>query len=60
MTSKIFLQNAFILITPTVANFADIIKIATMFITKTFKSSKLFVKIQSISPFLDIPKFADF
>ena len=60
MTLKIFLQNAFILITPTVANFADIIKIATMFITKIFKSLKLFVKIQSISLFLDIPKFADF
>ena len=39
MTSYPLLQNTFILRRPTVANFADI-KIATMFIKKTFKDLK--------------------
>ena len=54
---------------PRVANFADIIKIAIMFLKKTFKDSKktqvaikmqLCIKMQSISILLDIIKFTDF
>ena len=37
-------QNAFIFRKPRVANFPDIIKIATMFITETFKRLKKMLK----------------
>ena len=37
MTSQPLFQNIFILRRPKVANFADIVKIATMFIKRTFK-----------------------
>ena len=43
--------------------FADINKIVTMFIKIIFKDSinwKLCIKMESISVFLDIAKFADF
>ena len=40
MTSQPLFQNVFILRRPRVANFDDIIKIATMFVKKTFKDSK--------------------
>ena len=40
MTSQLLYQNFFILRRPTVVNFADIIKIPTKFIKKTFKDSK--------------------
>ena len=48
-----------------VANFADIIKILTMFTKKIFIESKknqknLRIKMQSISVFSDIEKLADF
>ena len=39
MTSKYFFQNTFILRRPKVANFADIIKIATTLIKATLKDS---------------------
>ena len=39
MTSQPFFQNTFILGRPRVANFSDIIQIATMFIKITFKES---------------------
>ena len=52
---------------PRVVNFADIIKIATIFIKTTFKDSNKIkrvknyvVKVQSISAFLDITKVANF
>ena len=51
---------------PPIANFADIIKIATMFIKTTFKNSKKFkkyklcIKMQSISALCDITKTANF
>ena len=51
---------------PGVANFADIIKIATMFLETTFKDSKklkaleICIKIQSVSVFFDISKVTDF
>ena len=48
-------------------SFADIMKIATIYIKATFKDSKkslknwkLCVKMQSISVFLDIAKLGDF
>ena len=40
MISKPLFQNTFILRSPRVANFADITRIATMFIKTTFKDSK--------------------
>ena len=49
-----------------VANFAVIIKIATVYIkttitgSKKFKKKKLCIKMQSISVILDIAKAADF
>ena len=52
---------------PRVVNFADIIKIATIFIKTTFKDSNKIkrvknyvLKVQSISAFLDITKVANF
>ena len=62
-------QKTFILRRPGVVVFADIIKIVTMFIKTIFKNSrkvkrirnkKLFIKLEYISIFLDIAKFADF
>ena len=48
-------------------NFADIFKIATMFLKKAFKNSRnlkrtgnIWIKIQSISVLLDMTKDADF
>ena len=50
-----------------VANFADIMKVATMFIKTTFKdlkkvkkNKKLRIKMQSVPLFPDITKIADF
>ena len=66
MTSQPLYQNVLTLRKHTVANFADIVKISTMFITKTFKNSKklkelqLCIQMQSISLFLGMAKFADF
>ena len=40
MTSKLLFENSFILGRSTVAIFADIIKIATMFIKSIFEDSK--------------------
>ena len=40
MTLQPLLQNTFLLRRPKVANFANIIKIITVFIIKTFKDSK--------------------
>ena len=52
---------------PRVVNFADIIKIATIFIKTTFKDSNKIkrvknyvLKVQSISAFLDLTKVANF
>ena len=50
---------------PSAAIFADILKFLTIFIKIIFKDSrkrdwKLYIKMQSISVFLDIAKFADF
>ena len=50
-------QNTFILSRLRLANFTDIIKIATMFIKKIFE---LCIKMQFISVFLDIKKVAEF
>ena len=62
-----FISKRLFLRRPRVANFADINKIATIVNTKTFKDSKktlknwkLFVKMQSLSVFLDIAKFSEF
>ena len=67
MTSQPLFQNTFILRKPRLAISNYIIKILTMFIKKIFKDSKksrknhkLFIKMQSISVFLDIAKFAYF
>ena len=46
MTSQPLYENAFILRRPTVANFADIIKIPTI-IKKTFKDSKKVKRIRN-------------
>ena len=46
MTSQPLYQNAFILRRSTVANFADIIKIATI-VKKTFKDSKKVKRIRN-------------
>ena len=57
-------RNTFTLRRLRVANFADIIKIATMFIKAIFKDSKklkeLEVKMQSIFAFFGKTKVADF
>ena len=67
MTSLLLFQNTFILRKFRVPNFADIIKIATMFIKTNFKDSKkgqkkykLCTKLQSISIFVDVAKVANF
>ena len=67
MTSLPLFQNIFILTRPRVVISADIIKIVTMFNKTIFEDSKnyvsitqLCIKMQSISVFLDIAKFADF
>ena len=66
MVSQLLFQNTFILRRPRVANFADIIKMTTMFIETTFKDSKklkalkIIIKIQAISVFLGVTKVADF
>ena len=39
MTSQLLFQNTFLLRRPGVANFADIIKVSTIFIKPTFKDS---------------------
>ena len=54
MTSKPLFQNTFISRRPRVADFAENIKIRTMFIKIT-----LCIKMKSISAFLDITKVAD-
>ena len=69
MSQPLF-QNIFILRKPKVADFADIIKMATMFTKTTFKKKqkknskkkqqKLCIKMQSIFVLLDITKVADF
>ena len=67
MTSLPLFQNIFILTRLRVVISADIIKIVTMFNKTIFEDSKnyvsitqLCIKMQSISVFLDIAKFADF
>ena len=45
MTSKVLFQNIFILIRARVVNFANIIKIATIFIKTTFEDSNKFLRI---------------
>ena len=47
VTSQSLYQNALILRRPAVANFADIIKIPTMFIKKTFKRLKKVKRIRN-------------
>ena len=59
MTSSTLPQNTSILKRRKVAAFADIIKIATMFIKTNFKGSKKIdrvIKVQFISMFLQIAK----
>ena len=66
MTFLPLFQNIFFLRRPRVANSADIIKIATMFIKTTFKDSKKLKELEIIysnkskSVFLEITKVADF
>ena len=48
MTSKHLYQNTYILTRPRVANFADIIKIATMFIKITFKDFKKLKELEAM------------
>ena len=64
MMSKPLFLNIFISRRPGIANFADIIKILTMFIKKVFKDSKKVKRFRSYEPkcslFSDITKFADF
>ena len=63
MMSQPLFQNTFVLRRPTVAIFADIIKIVTMFtlkIQKKVKQLEIMYKIHSISVFIDIAKFAGF
>ena len=67
MTPQRLFQNTFILRRPGVVNFADIIKIATMFIKKSFKDSKTPERIRNYVLnrnlylyFLNIKKVADF
>ena len=47
MTSESLFQNAFILRMPRVVTFAEIIKIATMFIKTTFKDSENVKRIRN-------------
>ena len=47
MTSKLFFQNTYFLRRTRVANFADIIKIATKLIKTTFESSKKVSRIRN-------------
>ena len=58
MTSKALFQIIFILRGPKVANFADINQIKSMFVFVL--NYKLYIRMQSLSPFLDITKVADF
>ena len=66
VTSSHLFQNIFILGTPGVSIFADIIKITTMFVKTVFKDSKkleeleIMHQMQSISVFLDMTKVANF
>ena len=48
MTSKPLFQNVFILRSPRVANFADIIKISTMFIETTFNTQAKLKELKNI------------
>ena len=50
MTSYPLYWNILILRRPGVANFADIIKIVTMFIKKIFRDSKKFKRIRNYVP----------
>ena len=45
MTSQPFFQNTYILKRPRIANFADNIKVSTMFMKTTFKDSKKIKRI---------------
>ena len=47
MTSGPLFQNSLILRSPRVGNFADIIKIATIFIKETFGDSKNMIRIRN-------------
>ena len=67
MTSKALFQNTFTLRRSRMISFVDIINITSVFIKATLKDSKkvkknekLFIKMQSISIFLDITKVAVF
>ena len=66
MTSLHLFQNTFIFRRLRVANFVDIIKIASTFIKitlkeiKKLKSWKLYIKMKSLSVNLNITKVADF
>ena len=66
MTLRPLFRNTYILRRPTVANFAGIIKIATVFqnnlerLKQSLKSYKLCIKMQSMIEFLGITKVADF
>ena len=53
MTSQPFFQNTFILRRPGVANFPDIIKVATIFIKTTFKDSNIVQRIRNYMLFSD-------
>ena len=67
ITKRSILDVAAVLDPPLVANFADIIEIATVFIKKTFKDSVKVTRIrnyvlkymQSLTVFLYIAKFVD-
>ena len=62
LTSQPLFQYSFNLRRARVANFADMIKIATIFTKTAFKDTKksneseIIIKMQSISVFLDITK----
>ena len=67
MTSKALFQNTFTLRRSRMISFVDMINITSVFIKATLKDSKkvkknekLFIKMQSISIFLDITKVAGF
>ena len=49
MTSKPLFQNTFILRRSRVANFADMIKIASMFIKTTFKDFKKIKELENMN-----------
>ena len=63
MTSQTLFHNVFILIMSRVANFVDIMKIATTLIKKHLQTQKryqiLFIKMKSISTYIDITKVGD-